>query len=321
MNKPYDLMRISHQEAAMRHAYTPTLTELQAFVAVARSGTATAAARDLGLTQSAVSRSLNGLEARLGVALFHRVRKRLVLADAGRTLLRDAERILADLDASALSVMTFGGHRDVLRLACLPTFGAVWLMPRLAAFSALAPEVTFDMATTLGPVDFDQGPLDFAIWRGDVPVGLRSDLLARERMVVVAARDLLPGGLQPLDDAHLARLPLLQQSTRPNLWRDWFSDASPNPTTAARGARFEQFGMVLAAARAGMGAALVPEVLAAEDIARGTLHLASDRWLDTGTPYMLVYPERSLDVAAFRTLRDWLIGTETLSKGPDHDRR
>lgn len=289
----------------MRHAYTPSFHELQAFVALAESGSATQAATVLGLTQSAVSRSINTLEARLGVKLFHRVRRRLVLSDAGRALLRDASRLLADLDQTALTVMSFGGHRDVLRLAALPTFGAVWLMPRLARFASVAPEVTFDMATTLAPVDFDQSPFDFAVIRGRQRPG---DLvLAEERLVVVAAPKLLPSGGKPLADKDLARLPLLQQSTRPNLWRDWFLDAGLDPITIARGARFEQFGMVLAAARAGMGVALVPEVLVAEEIARGELRLASTRSMLTDTPYLLSYPPRSHEVAAFRTFRDWLV--------------
>ncbi len=289
----------------MRHAYTPSFHELQAFVASAESGSATQAATTLGLTQSAVSRSINTLEARLGVKLFHRVRRRLVLSDAGRALLRDAARLLADLDQTALTVMSFGGHRDVLRLAALPTFGAVWLMPRLARFAEVAPEVTFDMATTLAPIAFDQGPFDFAVIRGRQRPG--DVVLAEERLVVVAAPQLLPEKGKPLADKDLARLPLLQQATRPNLWRDWFLDAGLDPITIARGARFEQFGMVLAAARAGMGVALVPEVLVTDEIARGELRLASTRSMLTDTPYILTYPPRSEDVAAFRTFRDWLV--------------
>ena len=289
----------------MRHAYTPSFHELQAFVASAESGSATQAATTLGLTQSAVSRSINTLEARLGVKLFHRVRRRLVLSDAGRALLRDASRLLADLDQTALTVMSFGGHRDVLRLAALPTFGAVWLMPRLARFAEVAPEVTFDMATTLAPIDFDQGPFDFAVIRGRQRPG--DVVLAEERLVVVAAPQLLPEKGKPLADKDLARLPLLQQATRPNLWRDWFLDAGLDPITIARGARFEQFGMVLAAARAGMGVALVPEVLVTDEIARGELRRASTRSMLTDTPYILTYPPRSEDVAAFRTFRDWLV--------------
>jgi DNA-binding transcriptional LysR family regulator len=300
-------MSNAHKLPVMRHAYTPTLPELQAFVQAAKTGTATRAAAALGLTQSAISRALTTLEARLGVALFHRIRQRLVLSDAGRALLPEAERMLADLDRAALTVMSFGGHRDVLRLAVLPTFSALWLIPRLAGFAAIAPQVTFDMTATLTPLDFERDPRDVAIIRAQPPLrGAQMDVLAEERLVVVGAPSLLPkAGV--LEDSDLALLPLLQQATRPNLWLDWFLDAGLDPITILRGARFEQFGMVLAAAKAGLGLALVPEVFAAPDLALGALRLASARSMTSSTPYVLTYPQRSLDIAAFRQFRNWVL--------------
>ena len=309
MNKLCKLMSKTHKLFPMRHAYTPSLPELQAFVQAARLGTATRAAAASGLTQSAISRALNSLEARLGVALFHRIRQRLVLSDAGRALLPEAERMLADLDRAALTVMSFGGHRDVLRMAVLPTFAALWLIPRLPGFAAIAPQVTFDISATLTPLDFERDPRDMAIIRAQPPLrGASFDLLAEERLIVVAAPGLLPkSGV--LADAALARLPLLQQSTRPDLWLDWFRHAGLDPITILRGARFEQFGMVLAAARAGLGLALVPEVFVAADIASGALVLASPRSITSSTPYVLTYPERSLEIAAFRQFQSWLLAS------------
>lgn len=290
---------------AMRHGYTPTLPELQAFAEAAKHGSATRAALALGLTQSAISRSLGSLEARLGVQLFHRAKQRLTLSDAGRVMLGDASRILAELDAAAQTVMSFGGHGAVLRIAVLPTLGAAWLVPRLARFAKLAPDVTFDLSATLDPVDFDRDPRDMAILRAALPVtGAEADVLAFEDLVVVAAPGLAAG---VLEDAALARLPLLQQATRPTLWLDWFLDAGLDPITLLRGPRFEQFGMVLAAARAGLGVALVPELLVQDDLAAGAVRLASKRRMRTGTPYVMTYPARSLGVPAFVAFRDWLI--------------
>lgn len=216
--------------------------------------------------------------------------------------------MLADLDRAALTVMSFGGHRDVLRLAVLPTFAALSLIPRLSGFAALAPQVTLDMTATLTPLDFDRDPRDAAIIRAQSPLrGARMDHLAEERLVVVAAPGLLPDA-HVLEDGELAKLPLLQQATRPNLWLDWFLNAGLDPITILRGARFEQFGMVLAAARAGLGVALVPDVFAAPDLASGALRLASARSMTTDTPYVLSYPDRSLDILAFRHFRDWMLG-------------
>ena len=180
------------------------------------------------------------------------------------------------------------------------------MMPRLARFAAVAPNVTFDVSATLAPLDFETDPRDLAILRGPARgAGVRTEVLMEERLVVVAAPALLPCD-GPLPEAEVARLPLLQQATRPNLWLDWFRNAGIDPIRLARGARMEQFGMVIAAARAGLGVALVPEVLAAPDLAAGTLRQAAARSMATATPYALHWPARSEDNAAFRAFRDWL---------------
>jgi LysR family transcriptional regulator, glycine cleavage system transcriptional activator len=281
----------------MRRAWTPTLPELQAFAEVARTGSATAAAAGLGLTQSAISRALATLEARLGTRLFRRERQRLVLSDAGRAFWPEAAAILDRLEAAALQVMAFGGRTQVLRGQCLPSFATAWLIPRLAAFQGAHPDVTFDISATLGAVDLMTH--DFAILRGTAPTGTEVQRLCDEVLVAVAA----PGFVGPHDD--LGRLPLLQQATRPDLWPRWFGDVVPQ----MRGARFEQFGMVMAAARAGLGVALVPEVLAEVDLAAGTLVAASARRMATDTPYILCWPPRAVANPAFKALLAALTGT------------
>lgn len=291
----------------MRQPYLPTVAELQAFSACARLGATTRAAQELNLTQSAVSRSLNALEERLGVRLFHRVRQRLLLSDAGRALQREAERLLAEMNEAALTVMSFGGHSEVLRLAVLPTLANVWLIPRLRDFHAAAPGVTLDISARLDPVDFDSEPLDGALQRGShCPPGAEFHALMPEQLVVVASPQLI-GAAEVLADEDIARLPLLQQSTRPTLWLDWFRDAGRDPRTVLRGARFDHFDMVASAAIAGLGVALVPEILVAEELADGRLALASTRRLKGAEPYGLIFPERSLAIAGFARFRDWLL--------------
>lgn len=290
----------------MRHVYTPTVAELQAFTACAQTGATTRAAQSLNLTQSAISRSINSLEERLGVRLFHRVRQRLLLSDAGRALQRDAEVLLADLDQAAITVMAFGGHTDVLRLAVLPTFASTWLVPKLKDFQSIAPSVTFDIAARLKAVDFETDPFDATIQRGDHrSPGAQVVKLMDEYLVVVAAPALLHNG-RVFEDYDLAELPLLQQSTRPGLWPDWFRHAGLDARTILRGARFEHFDMVINAAIAGLGVALVPEVLAQKELSEGRLVLASERRLLGAEPYTLIYPPRSDEVEGFVLFRDWL---------------
>lgn len=301
------VMRIAHDmNGVMRYAYTPTIGELQAFCACARAGSATRAAGELNLTQSAVSRALGTLEDRLGVRLFDRVKQRLALSEAGHAFRRDAERILAELNQASMTVMAFGGHSKVLRLAVLPTFAKVWLTPRLKEFRALAPDITFDIVSRLKPVDFETDPFDAAIQRSDMlPADAELAPLMEERLVVVAAPDLL-AGRRTLDDEELAALPLLQQTTRPTLWLDWFRDAGLDARSVLRGDRFEHFDMVMVAAASGLGVALVPEMLAEAEIAAGRLVRASARRLVVAEPYSLIFPKRSLEIEGFAAFRGWL---------------
>lgn len=291
----------------MRHSWTPTLNELQAFRACAETGSTTQAAQVLNLTQSAVSRSLASLEARLGVRLFHRIRQRLILSDAGRAIRRDADRILSDLDQAALTVMSFGGQRDVLRLAVLASFGTVWLIPRLGAFHAAAPGVSIDITSAIGTVDFDHSPYDAALQRMALRGPETEALpLVDERLIVVAGPGLSPADAPLMEDGELARLPLLQQSTRPDLWLDWFLDAGLDPITILRGPRFEHFGMIIAAAKANLGIALVPDVLVAGDLAAGSLRLASARSIAGPSPYALIWPAGREESRSLRLFRDWI---------------
>ena len=292
----------------MRKSYIPTVAELDAFCACARLGTTTLAAKSLNLTQSAISRSVASLEERLGVNLFTRARQRLALSDAGRAFLPEAETLLVKLNEAAVSVMAFGGHGAIMRIAALPTFGRIWLVPRLARYQAHHPDVTFDVTARLSPVDFEDDPFDVAVMRGPHQAGGGDAIpLVAETLVVVAAPSLLDDAAA-LSDEELLSLPLLQQSTRPTLWLDWFRHAALDPRRILRGARFDHFDMVLDAAKAGLGVALVPELLAREPLRDGSLRLASPRRFSSGETYMLFYPERSAENPVFTQFRDWLVG-------------
>jgi LysR family glycine cleavage system transcriptional activator len=289
----------------MRSHYTPTVQELRALVACAQLGSASRAAETLNLTQSAVSRAIRSLEDRLGVRLFQRVRQRLVLADAGRALLRDAETILDNLDASARMVMAFGGGDQVLRLAVLPTFATTWLIPKLAEFNRLSPETAIDLTSALGPVDFQDSPFDAAIQRAALArSGTTIVPLMDERLVVVAAPGLLPK--TALSPAGLTGFPLIQQATRPRLWAAWFAAADLGPVDRLRGPRFQHFDMVIAAARAGLGLALLPDIFVEKDIAGGALVQVVDRTLAGPSPYALIYPSARPMSASLQTFAAWL---------------
>jgi LysR family glycine cleavage system transcriptional activator len=299
----------------MRSPFTPSIQELRALVACGELGSASRAAEALNLTQSAVSRAIRSLEDRLGVRLFQRVRQRLILSDAGRAMLRDAGTILDSLDASTRMVMAFGGGEQVLRLAVLPTFAAAWLIPRLAAFNRLSPGTAIDLTSALEPVDFQDSPFDAAIQRAAMAgAGTEIVPLMEERLVVVGAPVL--AGDEPLPLSDLAGFPLIQQATRPRLWADWFAAAGLGPVERLRGPRFQHFDMVIAAARTGLGLALLPEIFIRKEIETGALRRVVDVDLAGPSPYALIYPQSRPMSASLRTFADWLREGETLDACP-----
>lgn len=290
----------------MREAFLPTIGELLVFSACVRTGATTRASEELGLTQSAVSRALSSLETRLGVRLFHRSRQRLVLSDAGRAFFAQADVLIEQLRQASLSVMAFGGRTDLVRLAVLPTIGTAWLVPRLARFRKACPDITIDIVSRLAPVNFELEPFDAALQRRDMrSAGALCEDLLEELLVVVASPRLVAS---PLTDHELADMPLLQQTTRPSLWLDWFVDTGIDPRSVLRGDRFEHFGMLIAAAISGLGVALVPEKAVEIELAERKLTLASARRLSVGAHYSLLYPERSIRNPAFMAFHAWLLG-------------
>lgn len=299
-------MRSVHEVGAMRANYTPTIQELRALVACAELGSASRAAEALNLTQSAVSRAIRSLEDRLGVRLFRRVRQRLLLSDAGRAMVRDAGVILGDLDAAARMVMAFGGGEGVLRLAVLPTFATTWLIPKLDGFNSVSPETAIDITSALDPVDFHDSPFDAAIQRASMArAGTTIVPLMHERLIVVGAPQLLPAGGDPTP-AGIARLPLIQQATRPGLWAEWFAAAGLGAVERLRGPRFQHFDMVIAAARAGLGLALLPDIFVAPDIEAGRLRRIGHLSLAGPAPYALIYPAGRPMSSSLEAFASWL---------------
>ena len=289
-----------------RPNYTPSVQELRALVFCAELGTVSGAANALDLTQSAVSRSIRSLEQRLGVQLFYRVKKRLQLSDAGRAMVYEARDILTQLDRSAKMVMGFGGGGDVLRLAVLPTFAATWLIPRLPEFLKTHPEVSIDLASALHPVNFDESPFDAAIQRA-VMAGNDTDVtpLLDETLITVAAPSLIPAG-QNLSSADLASYPLIQLATRPELWNQWFANSEDMEIDRLQGPRVQHFDMVISAAQAGLGIALLPDIFAQQAIASGSLHKVHARTLNGPTPYALIRPNRQEESETLAAFANWL---------------
>ena len=144
----------------------PSISSLRALEALDRLGSASAAAEELALTQSAVSRQLQTLENQLGVELISRDRKRLSLTPAAQEYVAEIRQGLNHIAQASLKlhVAPVGG---TLNLAILPTFGMRWLVPRLPHFARLHPDITINMSTRLRPFNFTAEPFDAALHFGE----------------------------------------------------------------------------------------------------------------------------------------------------------
>jgi LysR family glycine cleavage system transcriptional activator len=289
----------------------PSLQALACFEAAARHESYTRAAQELALTQSAVSRQITALEAFVGVPLFRRTRHGVALTERGADYASQVAPRLQGLEQDTLDVMSAQGSGGTLHLAAVPTFATRWLIPRLPALAALHPDITVHIETRTRPFMFADTPFDAALYAGTPEqvrhwAGTRAVRLLSEEVVPVCSPKYL-GAQAALTPEAIAQLPLLQQSTRPGAWRQWFDAMGVSAAPLAlSGPRYELFSMTAAAAAQGLGLALVPRLLIEAELVRGELVVACDQPLKGERAYYLVTPERLDERPVVTTFRGWL---------------
>ncbi len=286
--------------------YLPPIPALMALEAVDRLGTASAAAEELSLTQGAISRALQGLEAQLGVALILRERQRLRLTPAGRDYVAEVRKAL-NLLASASLTLRANPTGGALNLAILPAFGMHWLAPRLARFAQSHPEVTINLSTRLKPFDFTGTAFDAAIHYGRLDGGRQdwpdvdSLKLMDEEVLAVAAP-----GVPALGAAtDILHHPLLQLESRTGDWGRWLAHHG-HPGLRPPGMLFDQFATLTQGAIHGMGLALIPTFLIQRELSEGRLIPVFGPPIRALGSYYLVWPDTIPDRAPLRSLRLWL---------------
>lgn len=283
----------------------PSTSALAAFEAVARRGGFTQAARELALTQSAVSHQVSALEKQLGVRLFDRTTRGVSLTAAGRSYAAAVTDALGAIRDASLAVMT-DRHDLTLNLAILPTFGTRWLMPRLPRFVARHPEVTLNFITRIGRVDFEAERVDAAIHVGrpDWPDADFTRLLGETVVPVASPAFLAANRIDGPED--VARAPLLHLASRPGAWEGWFESLGLDAPQEA-GLRFEQFAMLAQACGAGVGVALLPEFLIAAELEAGQLTPAVAHRVAGASAYFLATPKAGRPRPQVEAFRDWLL--------------
>jgi DNA-binding transcriptional LysR family regulator len=287
----------------------PSIEALIAFEAAARHQSFTRSADELALTQSAVGRQIAGLEEYLGVPLFNRVKKRLSLTDVGQVYAKQVREHLERIERDTLATMAHRGAGGILELAVIPTFATRWLIPRLPQFYASHAHITLNLTTRAEPFMFADTQFDAAIHFGN-PVwpGAVAKHLFGEEITPVCSPRVLDGraNLQPAD---ITKFTLLHQSARAEAWRHWFAQAGVHDANCMKGQRYELFSMLVEAARAGLGVALVPRFFVLNELATGELVVPCELSLRNDKGYFLVYPESKQNSPLLELFEQWLLAT------------
>lgn len=279
------------------------LLALRAFAEIGRHGSVKRAAAAMGVTPGAVSQQIRQLEERVGVALFIRTRYGVQLTEAGAKIQPALLRAFDQIESS-LKALEAINARQTLTVSTVASFAASWLVPRLGRFSTRYPEIEIRVEATSDLVNLRRDRVDVAIRHGlgSYP-GLIAERLLAPVLLPVASPSLLAAGPPIHDPADCLAYPLLQESNRSD-WRLWFRAVGvADDPRAERGPAFTDAVLLLRAAVAGQGIAMVRDVYAADEIACGRLELALDRpWPTEFAYYAVSLPE----IATRQHVRDFI---------------
>lgn len=290
----------------------PPLNALRAFEAAARHMSFTRAAEELSVTPAAVSQQVRTLENHLGVTLFRRRNRSLLLTDAAQSCL-PALRDGFERFHEAVGRMQADSDSGVLTVSVAPSFAAKWLVPRLGRFEDAYPEIDVWISSAMGLVDFSRDDVDLAVrYGGGDYDGLEVERLMSEYVYPVCSPDLLAGDHPLKEPDDLCHHPLLhddgpeEDDSCPD-WNMWLKAAGVTCVDGARGPRFNQSSLVLEAAAAGRGVALAKSALASADVAEGRLVKPFETSVPIDFAYYLVCPGAKIELPKVAAFRSWLI--------------
>lgn len=287
------------------------MNPLRVFEVVARLQNLTAAAQELHVSQSAVSRQITTLESYLGVELFRRERRGVVLTQVGANY---AKRVVPAFDeiASATERLLQNRAHGVLRVRTYTTFTAKWLIPRLPDFRSRHADVEVVVTNAVPDVDFDRDPVDVAIQFGDGKwPRVQLDLLFADEIEPVCSPEYLKQNRPPRGktDALLGGRLLVSHYRRTD-WDDWLA-ATGRTEAAAQAERMSFSTSVLTwqAALDGLGMAVGQTALLTAEFRKGTLIRPFAQPVRRSLAYYLVRPAAQRYSRRVEVFRDWLLET------------
>ena len=292
---------------AKKHNRLPPLDQVRSFEAAARALSFTKAAAELFVTQSAVSRAVQSLEGQLGVKLFHRRHRALLLTEAGQALYRTSAEVLEKL-RDAVGRIRLGSDSGTLTVTTSVGFASMWLVPRLPVFRERHPEIAVRIAAANEFSDLEREGIDVAV-RYCVPKRAPKGavrLFGEELFPVCSPKLLRRGGLKTPEDL---RHQVLLHFGEPVLWLHWsawFEAMRLKPPLPEKGLSFSHYDQMIQAAVSGQGVALGRTPLVKQLLKQGALVTPFDRRTATSRAYYVITAAGAAERAAVRNFIAWL---------------
>lgn len=284
----------------------PSNSALMAFEASARHGSFARAADELALTEGAISRQIGRLEAFLGITLFERVGNRVRLLPNGERYAVQVRESLDRLERDSQYLMGQPSDGASIDIATIPTFAARWLIPRLVQFREKHPNIIVHLAERMEPFVLAGSGFDAAIhFEHPAWTGMRTHRLLQETLVPVCHPALLERGEGA---ASLNELPRLHRRQNPDAWQRYAQETGIVLTNAAIGPRYDLHIMLIEAALAGLGVALVPRLYVETELAEGRLVAPWPDGRSISKTFSLILPESiRLSDGPVQVFANWLL--------------
>jgi len=287
------------------------LKSLHAFEAAARHSSFSLAAKELHVTHSTISHHVKGLEKALGVKLFLRRNRRVVLTSSGEMLLPVLKHSF-DRIAATLDTIKNGGKPEPLHITLTPSFANKWFIPRLHRFTEANEDIKVELKQALSSADFDKNLFDVGVrfGLGEWP-GLQTELLLPIRMTPLCSPELLKSGAALHSPQDITQYPLIHadvddESDVFSEWKTWMIAMGASDVDCSSGLSFQDPGLALNAARDGLGIAMGYLELASDDLVSGQLVRPFAAEVQHPWPYFLVVPEHKIDDPQVQIFCEWL---------------
>jgi DNA-binding transcriptional LysR family regulator len=284
----------------MKRSDIPFLDDLRAFETVARLGSVRAAGGELALTHGAVSRRVSKLSIDLGLRLLEAEGRGVRLTSDGKKLAEATGKAFGLITDTLTEIRSASTAAPII-LSCERSLALRWLIPRLSGFQDRYPDVEVHLSTGGGALDFMRDRVTLAIRRLDFPVP--SEWTVIKLMPECVGPVMLPSQKERFA---LGDYVALGSRTRPNAWGAWL-EAHPDGPRPRTTRLFDHHFLMAEAALGGLGVALAPQAIAADDVASGRLD-APFGFDPDGSDYGLIFPKTITMTDDIAVLRDWLLG-------------